>query len=224
MAKQDVLDAINATIVPNGVKGINAQALNNVLTMMAENAGEGGGSGDGALRIMMPTMEHVENMYLELGGLFSPDTWAEVRTTLETQVPGVDLSEMDTAVSSMFAHNAAVAQQIIEKAKASEGVSVILDQSLYFASQQRLTMQATGQDALFEDFALSIAQPASCCVTYAKLTAAGEATLGAPEMFECSIHPCHTPNDNEIVPLYPESLTIILQQDGSIIIISSIES
>ena len=47
MAKQDVLDAINATIIENGQKGITAQSLNNILTMMTENAGEGGGSGDG---------------------------------------------------------------------------------------------------------------------------------------------------------------------------------
>lgn len=43
-----MLDAINATIAPNNMNGITAQSLNNVLTMMVENAGEGGNSGSGS--------------------------------------------------------------------------------------------------------------------------------------------------------------------------------
>ena len=39
MAKQDVIDAINATIVPNGSKAINADSLRNLLLLMAENMG-----------------------------------------------------------------------------------------------------------------------------------------------------------------------------------------
>lgn len=50
-ANQEVLDAINATIATNGVKGISAESLRNVLTLMVENMGSGGGSGDGALRV-----------------------------------------------------------------------------------------------------------------------------------------------------------------------------
>jgi hypothetical protein len=50
-ANQEVLDAINATIATNGVKGISAESLRNVLTLMVENMGSDGGSGDGALRV-----------------------------------------------------------------------------------------------------------------------------------------------------------------------------
>lgn len=39
MANQNVIDAINATIVPNGSKAINADSLRNLLLMMAENGG-----------------------------------------------------------------------------------------------------------------------------------------------------------------------------------------
>lgn len=39
MANQNVIDAINATIVSNGSKAINADSLRNLLLMMAENGG-----------------------------------------------------------------------------------------------------------------------------------------------------------------------------------------
>lgn len=39
MANQNVIDAINATIVENGQKGITADSLRNLLLMMAENGG-----------------------------------------------------------------------------------------------------------------------------------------------------------------------------------------
>jgi hypothetical protein len=48
MTKREVLDAINATITSNNMNGITAQSLNNVLTMMVENAGEGGNNGSGS--------------------------------------------------------------------------------------------------------------------------------------------------------------------------------
>ena len=60
MAKQDVLDAINSTIVQNDIKAITANALNNVLTMMVENAGEGG-NGDGVLRVWVQELAGEEN-------------------------------------------------------------------------------------------------------------------------------------------------------------------
>lgn len=46
MNKQEIIDAINATIAPNNIKGITADSLRNLLIMMVENAGEGG-SGSG---------------------------------------------------------------------------------------------------------------------------------------------------------------------------------
>lgn len=47
MSKQEILDAINATIVPNGQKGITAESLANILTEMVNAAGEGGSGGSG---------------------------------------------------------------------------------------------------------------------------------------------------------------------------------
>ena len=46
-ANQEVIDAINGTIVSNNVKGITADSLRNLLLLMAENSGGSGGSGEG---------------------------------------------------------------------------------------------------------------------------------------------------------------------------------
>lgn len=45
MANQEVVNAINETMVPNGVKAINADSVRNLLLLMAEKMGEGTGSG-----------------------------------------------------------------------------------------------------------------------------------------------------------------------------------
>lgn len=50
MTKQEILDAINATIVANGQKGITAESLANILVEMVNAAGEGG-SGSEVIKI-----------------------------------------------------------------------------------------------------------------------------------------------------------------------------
>lgn len=46
MNKQEIIEAINSTIMPNGQKGITAEALANILIEMANASGEGvGGAG-----------------------------------------------------------------------------------------------------------------------------------------------------------------------------------
>ena len=46
MTKAEILEAINATIAPNGVKGITAESLANILTEIVNAAGEGGAGGE----------------------------------------------------------------------------------------------------------------------------------------------------------------------------------
>lgn len=90
MAKQDVIDAINATIVPNGSKAINADSLRNLLIMMTENAGEGGsGSGDGALRVIVPDLMMVGGMFVDMGE-FSSTSYGEVKASVEAETPGLN--------------------------------------------------------------------------------------------------------------------------------------
>lgn len=45
MNKQEIIEAINSTIMPNGQKGITAEALANILIEMANASGGGGGGG-----------------------------------------------------------------------------------------------------------------------------------------------------------------------------------
>ena len=51
MTKQEILDAINATIVANGQKGITAESLANILTEIVNTAPESSGSGSGVLSL-----------------------------------------------------------------------------------------------------------------------------------------------------------------------------
>ena len=173
MAKQDVLDAINATIVENGQKGITAQALNNVLTMMTENAGEGGGSGDGVLRIMVPDILFLAPACFgseAIGDGFTPETWTLVQSELESVISSADLSDaekelfetyltsMNEIVPAMFAHNAKVYTELLAKAKSKEGVMVLFDQSASFAPAfVLLSMMSVDLD-------ISLSNPATCYI------------------------------------------------------------
>ena len=169
MAKQDVLDAINATIVENGQKGITAQALNNVLTMMTENAGEGGGSGDGVLRIMMP-----DKIFLApacfgseaVGDGFTPETWALLQSEWESIISSTEISDtekelyetyltsMNEVVPAMFAHNAKVYTELVAKAKSKEGIMVLIDQSASAGPAFRMVRPMAG------DVDISLSTPA----------------------------------------------------------------
>ena len=53
MTKNELIEAINATIVPNGQKAITAESLANLLMEIVNATPEGGNSGSGALRVWM---------------------------------------------------------------------------------------------------------------------------------------------------------------------------
>ena len=134
MAKQDVLDAINSTIATNNTKGITAESLNSVLTMIVENSGEGGGSGDGSLRILAPFSELYHLFMEQFNGEFSPATVAEFKSMLEEELSGSGIpSEYESffnVCDVMFAHNSNVFLTIKEKAKNGDGCAVLIDQTL----------------------------------------------------------------------------------------------
>lgn len=212
MAKQDVLDAINATIIENGQKGITAQSLNNVLTMMVENAGEGG-SGDGALRVIVPELMMLGPEFIHIGEL-SPTSWEEMKSNYE-QSMGWDLSEYDAAVKTSFEHNANVVQQILEKGKARQGVSVVLDQTPYLPAAINLLFQVEPETAAAcEDFAMCAVQPAGLFMQYIKPTPEGESMFGE-NVFSCALAPAGN-MDFEGLTNYPSNMQIILGLDGSL--------
>lgn len=213
MNKQEILKAINATIAPNGIKGITAESLNNVLTMMTENAGEGGGSGDGALRVIVPELMLIGLELVNIGE-FSPTSWEETKSAFE-QSMGVDLSEYDAAVKASFEHNANVVQQILEKGKAGQGVSVVLDQTPYFPVTVNLMFQLDPyMAATYEDCAMCVVQPAAISMEYVKPIPEVEGAMD--EQLFCTLNPLAPPTLSEYSILYPSNMDIVLNLDGSL--------
>lgn len=221
MAKQDVIDAINATIVPNGSKAINADSLRNLLIMMTENAGEGGsggGSGDGALRVIVPELQILGHAIVETGE-FSPTSYAAAKEAFSTESPVTDWSEYDAAVTAAFEHNAAVAQQLIARAKTGQGISVVLDQTPLMVPATNIEMaMVPDAAAMYDELAAIDTQSASCSMTYIKATAEGEAMIGESEILKCIIAPVGAINHESLgIHNYPSNMLIELQLDGSLI-------
>lgn len=219
MTKQEVLDAINATMVPNGIKAINADSIRNLLTMMLDFVGEAGsGSGDGALRVIVPEFQMLGPVLVEAGE-FSPTSYAAAKEAMSAEMPGLDWSEYDAAVNAAFAHNAAVAQQLIAKAKTGQGVSLVIDQTPLLTASASLQFQIQPElVGVYEDIATLDTQPASCNMAYIKANADGEAILGVPELFECRITPVGEINTDYLGQLnYPSTIVINLQLDGSLV-------
>lgn len=212
MAKQDVLDAINATIVENGQKGITAQSLNNILTMMTENAGEGGGSGDGALRIMVPdNMMGIMELFIDAGE-FSPAIWEQIKTSTAIN-PSVDISLYDPIFSAYFAYNAEVYQSILKKIESHEGTFAILDPSLSVEVSYKIMMdlQAPG---VIEKTDVSLGQLALCAGMHMVPAEGYEDMFGEQVNPMIAIYPLYGLPDRT---LYPTGLMMMLMPDGSII-------
>lgn len=218
MAKQDVINAINSTIVPNNAKAINADSLRNLLLLMAENMGGGGGSssGDGALRVVVPESLMFGLMIAQTGEL-SPSSWATMRPEIEAEA-GVDLSEYEIAVNASFTHNAAVAQQILAKARAGQGVSVVLDETPYSSAFVNAAFDSQPETAVMVESAIFCGtQPAVLMMNNVKYTPEGEAETGVSEEFICAITPVGMCNSDSIgVSGYPPNMTILLNLDGSL--------
>lgn len=126
MSKQEILEAINSTIVTNGQKGITAESLNLILNEMVESSGEGG-SGEGAIRVYA-----IPSFILEMFSLseITPSIWEELSAVLENDLPGFTESQLYLSVKEVFAKNTNVYNTLLEKAGSVSGTSVILDASL----------------------------------------------------------------------------------------------
>lgn len=141
MAKQDVIDAINATIVENGQKGITADSLRNLLIMMTENTGEGGGSGNGDAVGGVKIYALDPLALSELGVTeITPDTWAEIKTAMDAEMPGFSTSHFADVMDKSFTANAAAFQTLIEKAQNYESTYCIIDMGELMAAMAVLEM------------------------------------------------------------------------------------
>lgn len=150
MAKQEVLDAINATVAPNNIKGITADALRNVLTLMTENAGSG--SGEGALRVMVPM-----DMFADVDAIetdFTPESWETMKQGLEVFIPGISAT-LDPVVEEIFRHNAEVYTLLMEKAAKNEGVMCLLDMSAWAKEMMGAIAMTEGVTISFNAFSIS---------------------------------------------------------------------
>lgn len=210
MTKKEIIEAINATIVPNNVKGITAESLANILIEMVNVEG---GSGDGALRVIVPdTM--MGAMIPEYGEL-SPTSWIEIKKDAESS--GIDLSGYDKVVKASFIHNADVAQQILAKARGGKGVSVMLDFTPYSsAAVEAIMQQQPDAVTMFEEVVFGGVQPASVNMQYIKPLPGAEEVTGS-EDFVCMLVPTGYLNDTEYgMTNYPSDMIITLRIDGSL--------
>ena len=213
MAKQDVLDAINATVSSNNVKGITADSLNNVLTMMVENAGEGGGSGESMMKIFVPDYDLLGSTFVEEGE-FTPALVSELRNEFETQMPEmIDVYEpLFTAFDVAFENNANIFASIKEKAKNGEGCSVLLDQSMIMKVAINIEMSLHPEESSqIEEWIMSLSQ--ICNVGYKCMKYNPDVTDTIIE--ELVLFPIIEYNSD--TSLYPSNMAILVQPDGSII-------
>lgn len=209
MTKKEIIEAINATIVPNNVKGITAESLANILIEMVNAEG---GSGDGALRVIVPdTM--IGGMTITEYSELSPTSWVEIKKDAESS--GIDLSGYDKVVKASFVHNADVAQQILAKAREGKGVSVMLDFTPYSSAAVEVIMQQEPDaETMFEEVVFGGIQPASVNMQYIKPV---PGVVGESEDFVCMLVPTGYLNDNEYgIVNYPSDMIITLRLDGSL--------
>lgn len=213
MAKQEVLDAINATIAPNGIKGITADSLRNVLTLMVENGGEdegeNKGSGDGMLRIHVPELAIIGETFLEQEE-FSRDTVEVLKDDIETNAPEMlELwKPLFSAFEEAFVHNAEVYSTIKEKARNGEGCVVSLDQSMLMKAYLECQVSTD------PDFAATIKEYIMSCVQVANvyLYSLELITGQTEEVF--GLIPTNTPSE---MGFYPSNMGLVLTPDGSIL-------
>ena len=201
MAKQEILDAINATIAPNNIKGITADSLRNVLTLMAENAGSG--SGEGALRVMVP-MDLFGTGENEMD--FTPEYWEQMKVGLGAFLPGISAA-LDPVVEEIFRHNAEVYPLLMEKGAKNEGVMCLLDMSAWVKEMMGAFAMIEGVTISFNAFSMSCPSTAMIIETEPAEMAA---EMGMPTGI--NIKPLSNNYDMGISPF----TTVELRADGTV--------
>ena len=158
MSKQEILEAINSTIVTNGQKGITAESLNLILNEMVESSGEGS-SGSGALRILMPADFFMTGEETN----FTPEYWESTKGMMEQEIPGIG-DALTEVYNKLFTHNAEVYQQIMEKASKNEGVLCIFDASESYHATYNVMFGSYGIE--LDSLIVSISDPGYVSVMY----------------------------------------------------------
>lgn len=152
MAKQDVIDVINNTIIENDVKGITANTLRNVLITMAENAGEGGSGGtsegDNILKVryipediiimiafgslLLPDDEAI--IEFRTTGEISPTTWPKLKSSLESLFEEGDIWPPSVAaMEEMFDYNANIYAEMTQMINSGDYKLIVVVNSQDFS-------------------------------------------------------------------------------------------
>lgn len=155
MTKQEIIEAINSTIVANGQKGITAESLNNILNEMVNATPEGGsgeGSGDGLLKVYAPDEMFLEE-FISIGG-FSTTNWATIKESYSgIGFPEDLLNDYDEIVREYQAANATAYQTIYAKMQNKEGVACFIDASKTTGWVMRLLLALEGDSP--EDYPMT---------------------------------------------------------------------
>lgn len=148
MTKQEIINAINATIVANGQKGITAESLKNILNEMVNATPEGGsGGGDGLLKVYLPD-PILGDGFAQYGG-FNLEIYNQLRTDLEGMgIPSTMLDAYGEVVSEYLEANATAYQTLIQKAQNKEGAVVLIDTSKAYSISGLLMYDPTGEHGI----------------------------------------------------------------------------
>lgn len=134
MSKQEILEAINSTIVANGQKGITAESLNLILNEMVESSGEAGGGGSSAYIVhLIP--DEIYAMFEEFGVTeFTRESISAFFNTEEGENVGGVNGSMYSAFMKMFDDNISVYNAILNAAKNGSEAFVIVSTGIIWKS------------------------------------------------------------------------------------------
>lgn len=146
MTKQEILEAIDSTIVANDKKAITAESLANILREMATATPEGGSDGSGGEEVLR---------FLFIDPMLGPELLEigerEISKDVLEMLKGI-MGEGATFVydsifkyyDKMFAHNAEMYNKLKEAALGGKGVQAVLDMSEAYSIIARLMFELQG--------------------------------------------------------------------------------
>lgn len=157
MTRDEILQAIDETIVPNNKKAITADSMANILRELASaSGGASGGTGDGALKINICIPDFLSDVELDS---WSPEVLEAMVDEMEMELPGVRESTFYTKCMEGFQKNAEVYQIIRQKALQNEGVLILADISIFMGEYYKI-MFGTYEEVLgfplFENIGASV--------------------------------------------------------------------
>ena len=160
MTKNEIIEAINATIAPNNQKGITAESLANILIEMV--------NASGALRVHWDTGM--------LGIPFTPSSYEALFSSPEAAELGGLESSIYKAAQKCFADNVAAYQTILEKTNSREGISCMLDASMMSSVIGEYQMGL--EEPTLEFYNISMTYPCEVMACHAKAMGEGILEIG----------------------------------------------